>query len=164
MNQLNYKIGNLFSAPPEAFLLHSCNCVGAFGAGVAKSFKNLYPDLYKQYNAYCNQNLKNEKRSSILGQSFIAIDTDTARKMICLFTSQGYGSIADPVDTILESTERALEHLSQNPIITSGNKIEIHSPKINSGLFRVSWPSTELKIKQFLKNNPNVTWTVWSLN
>jgi hypothetical protein len=84
--------------------------------------------------------------------------------MICLFTSQGYGSIADPVDTILESTERALEHLSQNPIITSGNKIEIHSPKINSGLFRVSWPSTELKIKQFLKNNPNVTWTVWSLN
>ena len=162
MDRLIYKVGSLFDAPKSAFLLHSCNCIGSFGAGVAKSFKNLYPDLYFQYNKYCNKNLKNQKRSPLVGQSFIAIDSETQTKMICLFTSQGYGSLVDSEKMIVDATAKALAHLSINVLMVN-DKVEIHSPKVNSGLFGVSWTKTESKIKDFLSKHPNITWTVWTL-
>jgi ADP-ribose 1''-phosphate phosphatase len=163
MGRLIYKQGSLFDAPKDSFLLHSCNCIGSFGAGVAKSFKELYPDLYRQYNQYCNKNLKNQKRSPLVGQSFIAKDSETGTQMVCLFTSQGYGLMVDTESMIVESTESALLHLSQNQMMKS-ELVEIHSPKINSGLFRVPWDKTEAKIKEFLTRHPNVTWTVWTID
>ena len=162
MDRLTYKTGSLFRAPQDAYLLHSCNCMGAWGAGVAKTFKNLYPDLYRQYNRHCIKNLSG-KRSSILSQSLVAIDADTQRRMIALFTSHGYGGLVDPVATIVDATEKALIHLRQNPIFSSSAKVEIHSPRINAGLIHVPWEQTEAKINEFLKNNPNVNWTVWTL-
>jgi ADP-ribose 1''-phosphate phosphatase len=155
MDRLIYKKGNLFNAPSNAFLLHACNCLGSFGAGVALSFKNLYPRLYDQYHNECKKYFGN-KRSPLVGTSFIALDDIKKRKMICLFTSQGYGKFCDSPNVILSATESALIHLSNNRLI-NGEPIEIHSPKINAG------QDTEIKIIDFLNQNKNVTWTVWEL-
>lgn len=45
--------GDLFDAPNNAVLIHACNCVGSWGAGIAKTFKAKYPTAYKAHNEYC---------------------------------------------------------------------------------------------------------------
>lgn len=44
--------GNLFMCKAEA-LVNPVNCVGVSGAGLAKKFKEFFPDNYKAYHAYC---------------------------------------------------------------------------------------------------------------
>jgi hypothetical protein len=40
--------------------------------------------------------------------------------------------------------------------------LDIHSPKFNSGLFRVQWTDTEAILTKVLGENPEVKWTVWT--
>ena len=35
---------------------HQCNTRGVMGAGIAKTIKQLYPDVYKEYRFYCLDN------------------------------------------------------------------------------------------------------------
>lgn len=49
---LNYVIGDLFDSPAQV-LVNTVNVVGAMGKGIAKDFKRIYPDMFKQYQALC---------------------------------------------------------------------------------------------------------------
>ena len=49
---------NTFSA--KAFA-HGCNCQGSMGAGIAKTFKERYPEMYDTYRESC----KSEPRGSL---------------------------------------------------------------------------------------------------
>ena len=55
---------NRFNA--EAFA-HGCNCKGAMGAGIAKSFRERYPEMYKEYRCRC----KTQPPEFNLGDSFL---------------------------------------------------------------------------------------------
>ena len=70
--------------------------------------------------------------------------------------SDFYGKLVSPANDILINTAASLDKLStllpQNAVI--------YSPKINNGLFRVPWSLTEVKIKNFLKQRPDINWTV----
>jgi ADP-ribose 1''-phosphate phosphatase len=77
----------------------------------------------------------------------------------CLFTSSGYGSRVDDKELILLNTEKALKELFLFAKDFGINTI--HSPKFNSGLFRVPWPETEAVLKRLLPDG--ITWTVWEL-
>lgn len=37
---------------------HQCNTKGVMGAGIAKTIKQLYPDVYKEYKLFCQNNKK----------------------------------------------------------------------------------------------------------
>ncbi|KAF2148980.1 hypothetical protein K461DRAFT_282459 [Myriangium duriaei CBS 260.36] len=45
--------GDIFSAPPGTLLIHACNCVGHWGAGIAAAFKQRYPAAYTAMKAHC---------------------------------------------------------------------------------------------------------------
>ena len=46
--KLNYVTGDLAtSAPDNAVLIHSCNCVGKWGTGVATALAKKFPTLVK---------------------------------------------------------------------------------------------------------------------
>lgn len=47
-----FKTGNLFDSDAPA-LGHGVNCAGVMGAGIAKTFKELYPHNYENYRAAC---------------------------------------------------------------------------------------------------------------
>ena len=47
---IQYKRMSLFDAPTESAIFHSCNALGIWGAGIAKEFKERFPNTYKQYN------------------------------------------------------------------------------------------------------------------
>lgn len=45
-------IGNIFNSDAKT-LVNTVNCVGIMGKGIAKNFKELYPDMYKEYLYLC---------------------------------------------------------------------------------------------------------------
>ena len=99
--------GDLFrNAPRRCVLVHACNTLGSWGAGIATIFKRKYPAAYEVYHNECV-----EKGASLLGTCLLipAGDKDIA----CLFTSRKYGRQTDPRDMILRSTRSAVRDLLQ---------------------------------------------------
>lgn len=65
---IEFVTGDLFANTygVEAFA-HGCNCQGSMGAGVAKAFRQLYPEMFEQYRACC----KAEPRQFNLGDAWL---------------------------------------------------------------------------------------------
>lgn len=50
--------GDLFNSQCQT-LVNTVNCVGVMGKGIALSFKQRYPDMFKRYQEICRQQLLN---------------------------------------------------------------------------------------------------------
>jgi O-acetyl-ADP-ribose deacetylase (regulator of RNase III) len=60
--------GDLFANRYNAQVFaHGCNCKGAMGAGIAKGFRERYPDMYQEYRRRCKARPPDFK----LGDSFL---------------------------------------------------------------------------------------------
>lgn len=140
-SQMKYVKGNLFSAPYGEILLHSCNTLGKWGAGVALEFKKKYPEAHKLYVEKCMI-----RPSNILGTS--QINAINGHIIANLFVSVGYGWAKDSEDQILTNTQSALVHLANQ---IRPMQLKVNMPKINSGLFKVPWHKTETLIKLYLE-------------
>ncbi len=127
---ITYIKGDLFDSPMGTLLVHSVNCQGVWGSGIAKTFKDHYLVEYKLYREYCSV------MDNPLGTSLII------NHIGCLFTSDNYGDLVDPPELILKNTQKALVQLLNT------TKVQISMPKINSGLFKVPWEQTEKIIEQ----------------
>ena len=146
-----YKKGNLFKAAvPGAILVHACNASGAWGAGIALQFKNKYPKAYEQYKVWC------DKGPDELVGSYLKLKDDDIT-IGCLFTSAGYGDLKDSEEIIVKQTFTAIK----NFLHSLPYKAVVNSPKINSGLFKIPWATTEKIIKHCLLGRPDVTWVVY---
>lgn len=53
---LLYVKQDIFESPAQV-IVNTVNTVGVMGKGIAKKYKQLYPDMYKQYRNYCEQGL-----------------------------------------------------------------------------------------------------------
>jgi O-acetyl-ADP-ribose deacetylase (regulator of RNase III) len=51
---LRYVSENIFHSPAQT-LVNTVNCVGVMGKGIAKGFKEIYPDMFKAYQRLCEQ-------------------------------------------------------------------------------------------------------------
>lgn len=153
MGKLKYNEGDLFHQKGKnRVLVHSCNCKGVWGSGIAKEFKKHYPDAFESYEKVCKMYGKN-----LLGTYSASYeDENYTFGVVNLFTSDGYGQNRDSEKDILKHTARAIDFMLK----VIPEHIEINSPKINSGKFRVSWEKTEAVIKECLKKT-NHTWNIW---
>lgn len=156
---IEYRKGNMFDNIPEkSLLVHACNSQGVWGSGVAREFKEKYPRAYFDYQGYCVKMSELGMQASLSGSSLIV--KDRSQLIACLFTSQYYGDKKSSPPTILANTAKALDDLFERPQIEYD---EIHSPKINSGLFNVPWTDTEAVIASALEGLP-IKWVVWELD
>lgn len=154
---IEYRKGNMFvEAPQGAILTHACNGVGKWGSGIAAQFAALYPNAYKLYSYSCEKNLAEGNKA---GYGFlISAEVEVG----CLVTSHRYGPWKDSPSKILKQTESALRDFLNSKYMKDG--MEIHSPKINSGLFAVPWEDTAKIIEQELKAcGKDIKWVVWEL-
>ena len=144
--------GDLFtdlSKKKNFILLHSCNAQGRWGSGIAKTFHSKFKNAYEQYRTHPKK----------VGNGFIV--SENGYRIGCLITSKGYGKYVDPPKQIAESTYIALKELLEN---VSDTDIEIHSPKINAGLFNTPWQWTKKSIvKACEESNKRIKWVVWEL-
>jgi len=180
---IEYEFGDLFSAPKGAVLLHSCNTHAVWSKGVALQFAKRFPRAKAEYQAVCQgrglaafdakstastgtdlQVIAANSRS-LVGKGFVFFDT---QPVACLLTSKDYGSRCDPPEMIVEATYTALldvlRFMQKHPELFPVK--EIHSPKINAGLFRTPWPRTCRVIEQALDEVPveGLKWIVWELD
>jgi ADP-ribose 1''-phosphate phosphatase len=158
VKRIQYAKGDLFDVKsPNSILVHACNCKGVWGSGIAATFKQRFPSAFHDYEGLCKRFKK-----KLLGKGFIftpVVDGKPQQRIGYLFTSFDYGNKKDAPEKILQSTEKALEFFM--PMVKDGT--EIHSPKINSGLFAVPWEKTEALIEKALIRYPKVKWVVWEL-
>lgn len=162
---IRYKSGDLFKGSSKgSILVHSVNCCGVWGSGVAKTFKELFPKSFNEYECYSSRT----NSQDLLGSSFIC-SKENDFYVGCLFASKGFGKTLDPKESILENTEKAFRELLSNLNTEVYKDITtIAMPKINSGLFRTPWEETEevlLKVLTEFKEKLNFTIevNVWSL-
>ncbi|KAF4312895.1 Appr-1-p processing [Botryosphaeria dothidea] len=144
-------VGDIFDAPPNAVLIHACNCIGDWGAGIAVAFKKLYPSAYKLHLDFCTS--EPDGKAKIATAQLIPMDGEKRRHYIgCVFTSVHYGRKRDSPETILENTGPAMEDLLRK--LAEARKTqevgEVRICKINSGLFGVPWEKT-LEVLQTIK-------------
>lgn len=130
--------GNLFSAPKDAIICHACNCQGVWGAGIAKQFRDRYPEAYKTYRDHCDQNELNLVGTCLLIE-------DQSRIIGCLFTSGGYGFGAENEQKILIHTQNSIKDL----IRQNTENRSIHMCKINAGIFNVPWEKTQAVLELY---------------
>ena len=149
---LEIKKGDLFSDlanKKNVILVHSCNSKGVWGSGVAKIFHAKFPAAYLQYR----------DTPKIVGEGFIV--TENGYRIGCLITSKSYGEYVDPPRKIADSTYTAIKSLLES---IPEEDIEIHSPKINAGLFKTPWQWTKKSIvKACEESGKNIKWVVWEL-
>ncbi|WP_424475371.1 macro domain-containing protein [Oceanobacillus kimchii] len=49
---INYVKMNIFESPAQV-IVNTVNTVGVMGKGIAKQYKQIYPDMFKKYQMYC---------------------------------------------------------------------------------------------------------------
>lgn len=81
---ITIKEGNLFDAP-RGLICHQVNCKGVMGRGVAKTFKEKYPDVFKQYVYLCT----NVPASQLLGTCLFDENT------VCMFAQNDWRGHTD---------------------------------------------------------------------
>lgn len=76
---IEIKNGNLFDAK-EGLICHQVNCKGNMGRGVAKTFKEKYPDVFEHYLYLCH----NYTATSLLGNCLFHDNT------VCMFAQDDW--------------------------------------------------------------------------
>ena len=155
-NQIEYQTGDLFSAAAShRILVHACNCKGSWNPVIATQFQKRFPIAHKDYQTLCKKH-----GAALLGMGVMHKRMDSTETPVgYLFTSWHYGKNKDSIDKILTNTKKSVKCL----LSVLPKDMEIHSPKINAGLFGVPWKLTEKVINEALQDYPNVKWVVWEL-
>lgn len=130
--------GSLFDAPSDAWLVHSCNCLGAWGRGVAAEFKRRCPKSFAIYHDYC----ATHSIEDLIGTS-LRIEEAGEPVVVCLFTSRRYSpKEMDSPDAIVNATRDAVAHLQAVDGGVPANVL-LAAPRLNAGLFATPWEDTE---------------------
>lgn len=142
---LKYHTGNLFSAGRNTVLVHACNTQGSWGAGIAKAFKEQYPEAYTIYHNFCVKQHNPKINSVPTGTALLIspVDEGDQKHWIgCLFTSAKYGRAKDKAEVIVQNTGSAMAMLLE--LVKNAEDIDsVRMCKINSGKFGVAWERTE---------------------
>jgi ADP-ribose 1''-phosphate phosphatase len=150
---IEYRNGNLFDATGQVVLAHACNCQGRWGSGIAKHFAQRFPLAYQKYQARCRDGVSP-------GHAFV-LESPGELPVGVLLTSSSYGARVDPPEKIVAATHGAalmlIKYVEQH-----FPEFEIHSPKINAGLFNVPWEQTAEVLEHLLWGRA-VKWVVWTL-
>lgn len=148
-----YRTGSIFESPPaETLLIHSCNCKGIWGKGIAAEFKQRYPKAFQMHSDFC----KPHKPRELLGKSMLLPPVESQvpkgeerhHYIGCLFVKESYGSPKNDVEreSIKDATKLAMQQLLEGLVEQrkAGSMYvqEIRMPKINSGIFQVEWEET----------------------
>lgn len=136
--------GDVFDVEAD-YYCHACNCKGSWGAGIAAQFKERFPFEYEDERALC----------AYEGEGLVGTASITG-KVICLYTSRGYGRYVDKEVDILRFTKSALEWLRSDALPPG---LVIASPRFNAGLFNVPWEKTREILLDVFKDF-DITWKV----
>ena len=144
--------GDIFNGGPNSIIVHACNCQGIWGAGIAKAFKQRYPQAYTEYHDLCKR-----RRECLIGTAQLIPPTGEGQHFVgCLFTSVYAGRRKGSPSEILKATKPAMQDLLNkirdwnDSTGAAGRRLsvdQVRMCKINSGLFNVPWDQSKAKLE-----------------
>lgn len=148
---IEYVTGNIFDSGCFA-AINPVNCVGVMGAGLAKQFKERYPEMFERYREECSS--KNIK----LGRNYVWTNPNAFRsdirctdygefaEIICMPTKNHWKDSSD-----LEWIILALQDLREYITVNYGPGCSIAIPKIGCGLGGLDWETQVMpEIERYL--------------
>ncbi|GMM34122.1 ADP-ribose 1''-phosphate phosphatase [Saccharomycopsis crataegensis] len=121
---IKYLKGDVLKISPfPSVILHSCNCQGRWGGGVARAIALEFASAEEIHKKYCSNYQSDPRKllglSQVIstsrgdeGNRAVSLTPSVETKFIlCLFTSNIGGSKADRPSSILQNTEKALKNL-----------------------------------------------------
>jgi O-acetyl-ADP-ribose deacetylase (regulator of RNase III) len=140
---IDYVAGDLFlnRYNAQAFA-HGCNCQGVMGAGIAATFQEQYPEMYKEYRRRC----KAKPRLFNLGNAFLWREQGKPF-VFNLGTQEQPGR-----DARYEAIETALTNMKAQADQESIESIAM--PRIGAGIGGLSWPKVKAHIEKAFENWP----------
>jgi O-acetyl-ADP-ribose deacetylase (regulator of RNase III) len=137
---IEFVSGDLFAnAQNVQAFAHGCNCQGSMGAGIAKGFRERYPEMYEQYRARC----KAKPRQFNLGDAWLW-KAKGQPWVFNLATQEGYWRARASYGAI-EMALRRMRELADAEGVRS-----IALPRIGVGYGGLSWKKVRLIIEQVL--------------
>lgn len=130
--------GDIFNSNAQT-LVATVNCVGIMGKGLAKDFKDRFPEMYKEYVKACK---RGELRQ---GRFFIYDELD--KKILCFPTKDNWKGPSK-----YEFIEEGLKNLRQDYMKLGITSIAI--PPLGSGLGGLDWKKVKNLIVQYLEGLP----------
>ena len=136
---IEYREGDLFKQTDLDALAHGCNMQGVMGAGIAKTFRQKYPDMYEQYRLRCKLNLPDRNSEMVFPWK-----TLSGLYIFNLFTQVEPGPNASIhlVDNAFREMFRQASCLG----ITS-----IGMPMIGCGIGGLRWDDVEVSLRDGLR-------------
>jgi O-acetyl-ADP-ribose deacetylase (regulator of RNase III) len=126
---IKYVSGDLFENEYKAqAFAHGCNCQGAMGAGIAREFRNRYPEMYAEYRQLC----KNRPRQFNPGELFLWKPEDEPW-IFNLATQEDFRRHRATYVAI----EKSMETMKQQADLENIRSIAI--PRIGSGYGGLPW-------------------------
>ena len=126
---IRFVSGDLFENEHDTqALAHGCNCQGSMGAGIAKTFRARYPEMYEEYRRRC----KAEPRQFNLGDCWLW-EAEDQPWVFNLGTQEGYWRSRASYEAI-EAALREMMRQADDRGVTS-----IAIPRIGVGYGGLSW-------------------------
>ncbi len=136
---ITYVKTNIFESPAQV-LVNTVNTVGVMGKGIAKQFKDIYPEMFRQYQIYCERNLLD------IGKLWIY---KTPHKWILNFPTKKHWRAPSRVEYIESGLQKFVETYVDKDIHS------ISFPLLGCGNGGLDWES-EVKplMEKYLKDLP----------
>lgn len=150
---LVHKTGDIFSTSQPA-IIHGVNIRGVMGSGIAKTIRQLYPDVYTAYRDYCKAGeLQAGGMFPFFGHN---LDGKTVDRWILNAASQDDPGPSATYEWLQESLRKSFVWLSK--VGETGVAI----PRIGAGIGGLEWAPVLSIIEKLSREFPQIDVEVWT--
>lgn len=142
---IEYTTGDIFASDCEA-LVNPVNCVGVMGAGLAKQFKQRYPEMFSDYAAWC--------ATGGMAPGSISLWSTEETPYVFLVATKDHWR--DP--STLDYVKRCMDGL----VLCAPDLVEsIAVPALGCGLGGLAWADVKPIIEAAAARAPQIRWVVY---
>ena len=136
---IQYIQGNLFTSNAKV-LVNTVNTVGVMGKGIAYDFKKIYPKMFEEYKALCENGKLN------IGELFLY---KTSNKWVLNFPTKKHWKSPSTVEYIEKGLQKLIEQATKLQLT------DIAMPKLGCGNGGLDWEKQVKPIvEKYLKKSP----------
>lgn len=136
---LMYVQQDIFKSPAQV-IVNTVNTVGVMGKGIAKRYKEIYPDMYKQYQKFCEQHLLD------IGKLWIY---KSDKKWILNFPTKKHWRNPSKIEYIEQGLKKFVETYEEKGVIS------ISFPQLGCGNGGLDWENEVRPLmEKYLKDLP----------
>ena len=154
--------GDLFKSDLP-IIAHQTNCLGVMGAGIAKSIKNKWNNVFIQYKNLCTNVID---KHNLLGKIQLCATNDTPIKYIVnLFGEYSFTKSVTPYEnrhTDYNALRNALTVLKEKLVFLGFDKVGIPY-KLGCGLAGGDWEGVVYPMLQEIFNDNTITLYIYKL-